>query len=90
VPYFVILREIEKNMVNIKKKRITMHQLDKLIALQYLVRNNPLCDNCVRADLEEIRIAAGLYHVVREILESGQEIYRQEEIDRKIKAATSF
>ena len=67
-----------------------MEQLSKLSALNYLVTNNPLCDNCVRADLEEIRIAAGLYHAIRELLESSDEHYTREQIDRKIAKATTF
>ena len=67
-----------------------MDQFDKLSALTYLVSNNPLCDNCERANLEEIRIAAGLYHVVRQILESPAEHISQEQVDIKIAKATTF
>lgn len=67
-----------------------MERLNKISALTYLVANNPLCDNCVRADLEEIRIAAGLYHLVRELVESPDEHYTREQIDRKISNATAF
>lgn len=67
-----------------------MKTYDKLGALQYLVSNNPLCDNCARADLEEIRIAAGLYGVVREIINAPQDIYATEYLDDRIRAATTF
>ncbi len=67
-----------------------MDQLDKLAALTYLVNNNPLCDDCERANLEEIRIAAGLYHVVRQILESPAEHFSREQVDSKISQATAF
>ena len=67
-----------------------MDKLDKLMALKYLANNNPLCDNCARADLEEIRIAAGLYGVVREMLNSPEVSFTTEAIDEKIRKATAF
>ncbi len=67
-----------------------MKEFDKLSALDYLVRNNPLCDNCARADLEEIRIAAGLYGLVRDMVGSDRNDYSREELDEKIRKATAF
>ena len=67
-----------------------MQEFDKLTALDYLVKNNPLCENCARADLEEIRIAAGLYGVIRELIGSGRNSFSRDEIDGKIRRATSF
>ncbi len=34
-----------------------MKEFDRYSALEYLVSHSPLCKNCVRADLKEIRIA---------------------------------
>ena len=67
-----------------------MIEFGKLEALQYLVTNNPLCDNCARADLEEIRIAAGLYAVVRELLADTSTVFSKEDLDNRIRVASSF
>jgi len=67
-----------------------MEELDRLSALQYLIKNNPLCDNCVRADLEEIRIAAGLYGVVMNLLNDSRDTFSREYIDKLISTATAF
>ena len=67
-----------------------MKGFDRYSALEYLVSHNPLCENCVRADLEEIRIAAGLYSVVRELVGSGRNDYSREELDERIRIATLF
>ena len=67
-----------------------MKTFDKLDALHYLANNNPLCDNCLRADLEEIRIAAGLYRLVREIVNAPQDKFTMEYLDDRISAATTF
>lgn len=67
-----------------------MEKFDKIQALRYLTTNNPLCDNCARADLEELRIAAGLYQLVLEIVDSRDTEFPRDYLDRKISLATTF
>ena len=67
-----------------------MDNLNKLVALDYLTKNNPLCDGCLRANLEEIRIAAGLYQVVLQIVSATKDTFSKKQLDQMIRSATTF
>jgi hypothetical protein len=67
-----------------------MDSLDKLTALEYIVMNNNLCTACNRADINEIRIAAGLYLELADIILSDKKSFTVEELDGRIKKAGSF
>lgn len=67
-----------------------MEQLDKLSALKYLAKHNPVCDDCARGDLNQIRKAAGLYQVVKDITTSDKQTFGQDELDKLIRQATAF
>ncbi len=64
--------------------------MDKLSALKYLTTNQPICDNCLRGNLEQVRMAAGLYQLVKDIMADKQETFSKEDIDAKITEVTSF
>ncbi|MBC8486642.1 MAG: hypothetical protein H8D45_11450 [Bacteroidetes bacterium] len=64
--------------------------MDKLTALAYLVNNNPVCNDCARGNLEQIRLAAGLYQLVKDVLSSDNKLYEQQELDTKVLQATTF
>ncbi len=64
--------------------------MDKLSALKYLTTNQPICDNCFRGNLEQVRMAAGLYQLVKDIMAAKQETFNQEDLDAKITEVTSF
>ena len=64
--------------------------IDKLEALQYIVKSNPVCDNCIRGNLKEIRIAAGLYQLVKDISSGDQEHFSQAELDNLVQRSTQF
>ncbi|MBC8488411.1 MAG: hypothetical protein H8D45_20480 [Bacteroidetes bacterium] len=67
-----------------------MEKMDKLAALSYLAINNPVCENCVRGNMEEIRIAAGLYQLVKDIVLGDKETFKQKELETMIRDATTF
>ena len=73
-----------------EKNRNIMETMDKLSALNYITQNKPVCDNCLRGNLEQIRMAAGLYQLVKDIVGGNQDIFLQKDIDVKIKLATTF
>lgn len=64
--------------------------MDKLSALKYITKHNPVCDDCARGDLNQIRKAAGLYQLVKELTTSDQESFGQDELDKWIGQATAF
>ncbi len=67
-----------------------MEEMDKLAALNYLTINNPICIDCARGSLEQIRLAAGLYQLVKDIVADKQDTYTQQELNAKIIEATTF
>ncbi len=67
-----------------------MESMDKLSALKYLTTKQPICDNCLRGNLEQVRMAAGLYQLVKDIMAAKQEIFSQEDMDAKITEVTTF
>ena len=67
-----------------------MDKLDKLAALEYIVKNNNLCDNCNRASINEIRIAAGLYLELVDIINSPENSFLINDLTERIKKAVSF
>jgi len=67
-----------------------MNKMDKLDSINYLVNNNPVCSDCARGNLKQIRIAAGLYQVVKDILKEESIFHSQDDLDRKIKQSTTF
>jgi len=67
-----------------------MESMDKLSTLKYLTTNQPICDNCLRGNLEQVRMAAGLYQLVKDMIAAEQEAFSQEDIDAKITEVTSF
>ncbi len=67
-----------------------MEPMNKITALSYLTNNQPICDNCLRGNLEQVRMAAGLYQLVKDIIATKQETFSQEDIDAKITEVTSF
>lgn len=67
-----------------------MEKMDKLSAISYLTNNKPVCDNCLRGNLEEIRIAVGLYQSVKDIVAGNQDVFSQIELDAMVNNATSF
>ena len=67
-----------------------MEKMDKLSAISYLTNNKPVCENCLRGNLEEIRIAAGLYQLVKDIVAGNQDVFSQPELDDMVNKAVSF
>jgi hypothetical protein len=67
-----------------------MEKLDKLAAIEYIVKNNNLCDSCNRANINEIRIAAGLYLELADIIISPEKSFSMDELTGRITKASSF
>jgi len=67
-----------------------MNKMDKLATISYLVNNNPVCNDCARGNLEQIRKAAGLYQMVKEIILGDKMFHSQEDLEEKIKQITTF
>ena len=67
-----------------------MENMDKLSAIRYLTNSKPICDNCLRGDLNQVRKAAGLYQLVKDIIAGKQEFFSHTELDLKITKATIF
>lgn len=67
-----------------------MDSLDILTALEYMVKNNKLCNACNRADINEIRIAAGLYLELADIILSNEKSFRIDDLAKRIKKAGPF
>jgi len=67
-----------------------MENMDKLYAIRYITKSKPICDNCLRGDLDQVRKAAGLYQLVKDIIAGKQESFNQAELDLKITKATIF
>jgi len=42
--------------------------MDKLNSIQYIVNHNPVCEDCARGNLDQVRKAAGLYQALKDIL----------------------
>lgn len=64
--------------------------MEKHSALIYVIENNPVCDNCARGNLDDIRASAGLYQLLKDIISSKKESYNHEELETMVKHATSF
>lgn len=67
-----------------------MNKMDKLASISYLVNNNPVYADCARGNLEQIRIAAGLYQVVKDLMLENKIFHSQEDLDNKIRQSTTF
>jgi hypothetical protein len=67
-----------------------MEHLDKLTALGYIIKNNNLCTACNRANINEIRIAAGLYIELADIILSNEKSFTIEDLANRIKKAGVF
>jgi ankyrin repeat protein len=67
-----------------------MDSLDKLTALEYIVKNNNLCNACNRADINEIRVAAGLYLELADIILSNEKSFTIDDLAKRIKKAGAF
>ncbi len=67
-----------------------MDMMDKYAAIQYIVSNNPVCNDCSRANLEHIRIAAGLYQLLKDIVSDNKESYSGEELTKLIGKVTKY
>ena len=67
-----------------------MKTLDTFQSIIYLVEHNPVCGDCARGNLEELRKSAGLYQVIKDMVASGRESYSIEELDAEIQKATTF
>jgi len=67
-----------------------MDSLDKMAALEYIVKNNNLCNACNRADINEIRVAAGLYLELADIILKSEKSFTIEDLSNRIKKASSF
>ena len=67
-----------------------MEHLEKMNALEYIIKNNNLCTACNRANINEIRIAAGLYLELAEIILGNEKTYTIEELAERIKKAGAF
>jgi len=67
-----------------------MESMDKLSAISYIANSNPVCANCLRGNLEQIRMAAGLYQLVKDIVSENQATFSQEYLDGKIAQISLF
>ena len=72
------------------EKLYVMEHLEKLNALEYIIKNNNLCTACNRANINEIRIAAGLYVELAEIIMGNEKTYTMDELAERIKKAGAF
>jgi hypothetical protein len=73
-----------------KEKLYVMEHLEKLNALEYIIKNNHLCTACNRANIYEIRIAAGLYLELADIILGNEKTYTIDELAERIKKAGAF
>ncbi len=64
--------------------------MEKHSALIYVVENNPVCDNCARGNLDDIRASAGLYQLLKDIISNKKKSFSLEELETMVKQATSF
>jgi hypothetical protein len=64
--------------------------MDKLEAMEYILGNNPVCTDCARGNLEQVRIAAGLYQVLKDISSAGALTYTRDDLNRRIQEAMRF
>ena len=67
-----------------------MEQLDKLAALEYIVKNSTLCETCNRANINEIRIAAGLYIEMADIIMGNEKSFTLDILKERINQAGTF
>jgi hypothetical protein len=67
-----------------------MNPLDKYQSIVYIVEHHPVCDDCSRGNLNEIRKAAGMYQSVKDILNDTREHFKKEELDELIRKAAGF
>jgi len=67
-----------------------MKKLNKLSALKFITKQNPVCDDCSRGDLEQVRKAAGLYQLIKDVMVEDKNSYNEEELNLKITQATTF
>ena len=64
--------------------------MDKLAALKYITSHNPVCTDCARGNLEQVRKAAGLYQLVKDIIAGQQDSFSPQDLDAHITEATTF
>jgi len=67
-----------------------METMDKHAAMEYILSNNPVCTDCARGNPGQVRMAAGLYQLLKNIASSRIETFTAEELNRFIKTATEF
>ncbi len=67
-----------------------MNKMDKLASINYLVNNNPVCIDCARGNLEQMRKAAGLYQVVKDLVSEDNIFHNKENLDKRIRQSTTF
>ncbi len=71
-------------------KDAAMETMDKNAAMHYIVSNNPVCTDCARGNLQHLRMAAGLYQVLKEIVSDEKEIYTFEDLNELVLRATRY
>jgi len=54
------------------------------------VEHNPICGDCARGNLNELRKSAGLYQVIKDMVASGRDSYTVEELEGWIQKAVAF
>lgn len=67
-----------------------METMDKCAAILYILRSNPLCEDCARGNLEQVRKAAGLYQLLKDIDKGSKNSFTPDELKGLMTEATSF
>jgi hypothetical protein len=84
------VRRIQEYANFVEEKLYVMEHLEKLNALEYIIKNNNLCTACNRANIDEIRIAAGLYLELADIILSKDTSFTIKDLANRIKKAGVF
>ena len=67
-----------------------MDMMDKNAAIHYILSNNAICNDCARGNLNEVRRAAGLYQLLKDIASGSKASFTVDELSGLIAQATSF
>jgi hypothetical protein len=67
-----------------------MEMMDKYAAILYILSNSPVCIDCARGNLNEVRRAAGLYQLLKDIASGNKTSYTIDELSELIARAASF
>jgi hypothetical protein len=67
-----------------------MEMMDKYAAIHYIISNNPVCVDCARGNLEHLRMAAGLYQLLKDIASGNKGTYTIDELAGLIARAISY